>query len=105
MTRAKTFDLLIQQYQKLDPEDQADTSLGEYIAENFELLGVIRNGLITYRTDKLDLEADYKQQRENLEQRLRQLRARCPHLDVTYHPDPSGNNDSWRECNLCGAEV
>ena len=95
MTRAETFTALIQQYQSMDPEDQADISLGEYIAEHFDLLGTIRNGIITYRTDKLDLEADYKRQKEQLEDRLRSLQARCPHLDV---------DETTRTCKLCGVK-
>lgn len=30
----------------------------------------------------------------------KELRDMCPH-DWTYHPDPSGNNDSYYTCSLC----
>jgi len=33
------------------------------------------------------------------------IRSRCPHPDVTYYPDASGNNDSFEVCELCGAEA
>lgn len=95
MTRAETFNQLIRQYQQMHPEDQADISLGEYIAENFDLIGMIRNGVATVRTDRLDLEADYKKQRETLDQRLASLQARCPHIDVDM---------PTLTCNLCGAK-
>lgn len=33
------------------------------------------------------------------------LKAACTHAPefTKYHPDPSGNNDSWTECLVCGA--
>ena len=33
------------------------------------------------------------------------LRKECDHPDTHYHADPSGNRDSWSECNICGASV
>lgn len=30
---------------------------------------------------------------------------KCEHESVTFHPDPSGNNDSGYTCNQCGADV
>ena len=30
---------------------------------------------------------------------------KCPHKETEYHPDPSGNNDSFYECKECGQEV
>lgn len=42
---------------------------------------------------------------KDLRIRLGLIRKRCPHPTTTYHPDPSGNSDSYYECNLCGAEV
>ena len=32
------------------------------------------------------------------------LRSLCKHEQTTYHPDPSGNNDSCYTCNFCGLE-
>jgi len=29
----------------------------------------------------------------------------CPHTETTYHPDGSGNNDSWYECKACRRDV
>lgn len=37
---------------------------------------------------------------------ITEVRKNCPHPEeyVSYHPDPSGNNDSHYECSLCGRE-
>lgn len=29
------------------------------------------------------------------------LQKKCPHWTKTYHPDPSGNNDSFYTCDIC----
>jgi tRNA(Ser,Leu) C12 N-acetylase TAN1 len=29
----------------------------------------------------------------------------CCHYSTTYHPDASGNNDSFETCDVCGAEL
>lgn len=29
----------------------------------------------------------------------------CSHLATTHHSDPSGNNDSYDQCDICGAYV
>lgn len=31
--------------------------------------------------------------------------SKCLHLQKSYHPDPSGNNDSSYTCSCCGVEV
>ncbi len=32
------------------------------------------------------------------------VRRSCKHTKTTYHPDASGNNDSWYTCDVCGLE-
>ena len=51
------------------------------------------------------LDAEYKAKRDALKQTLREAQAVCKHEKTTYHPDPSGNNDSYTECDVCGKEV
>lgn len=36
--------------------------------------------------------------------RISHLRSLCKHEQTTYHPDPSGNNDSCYTCDSCGLE-
>lgn len=96
----KTFDLLILQYNRMHPEDQAEITLGDFIAENFDLMKNIRNGIAAVRTDRLDLEADYKKETESLNQRMRTLQARCPHVETEAD---LASRDSI--CKLCGAIV
>ncbi len=51
------------------------------------------------------LDAEYKAKRDALKQTLREAQAKCDHPKTTYHPDPSGNNDSYTECDVCGKEI
>ena len=53
-------------------------------------------------TDREKIEEKYKADLEELSHRLKKIRDECPHHEVTYHPDPSGNNDSSYDCDLCG---
>lgn len=34
----------------------------------------------------------------------RAIQTECSHKNTIYHPDPSGNNDSYHECTTCGKE-
>lgn len=37
-----------------------------------------------------------------LQEKVNDIVKACPHESTEYHPDPSGNNDSWSECLVCG---
>ena len=36
--------------------------------------------------------------------KIKEIRKKCGHWSETYHPDPSGNNDSCYSCDICGRE-
>ena len=38
------------------------------------------------------------------ERTIKAAQERCPHVEVEYIPDPSGNNDSYHRCLTCGKE-
>jgi hypothetical protein len=51
------------------------------------------------------LDKDYKIKKDLLKEKLREAQKKCDHPVTTYHPDPSGNNDSYTECDVCGKEI
>jgi len=51
------------------------------------------------------LDKEYKTKRDALKATLKEAQAKCDHPKTTYHPDPSGNNDSYTECDVCGKEI
>jgi len=65
----------------------------------------IRNEFAVIEKARARIERQYETTLKMLDEDLTVLRARCPHLETIYHPDASGNNDSWDECNLCGKEL
>lgn len=52
--------------------------------------------------ERREAKSEYETKINELDNRLREVQNRCPHFNYTYHPDPSGNNDSWESCNICG---
>jgi hypothetical protein len=42
--------------------------------------------------------------RKSLDKKTKNIQSECIH-DYKYHPDPSGNNDSWYICEGCGLEA
>lgn len=52
-----------------------------------------------------EIEVEHKRHQEKkreIESELKKVRELCQHWTQTYHTDPSGNNDSYSECNICG---
>ena len=41
---------------------------------------------------------------KSINKEIAALRKLCEHNDVSWHPDPSGNNDRYMSCNVCGEE-
>ncbi len=48
------------------------------------------------------LDEEYKAKRAAIKAKLRDAQQKCTHSKTTYYPDPSGNNDSYWQCDLCG---
>ena len=49
-------------------------------------------------------EVAYNLKRQDYFRALKNIRENCPHEDVEYYPDPSGNNDSSYMCKTCGLD-
>lgn len=47
---------------------------------------------------------DYQQTIKYLDDKISEIRKSCPHENVSFNPDPSGNNDSYMSCDVCGEE-
>lgn len=64
---------------------------------------------IANRIDKLEEEKQNLQKKllediREINKKIREIRKDCDHQDYTFYGDPSGNNDSFRQCNVCGVE-
>jgi hypothetical protein len=56
-----------------------------------------------YERSMNELDVNFRAKRDELRKILRKSQLECKHEHTTYYPDASGNNDSWDECNFCGA--
>lgn len=73
------------------------------IVEPEEILLV--QDLISFHEKSLYLlEELYDNNRRTINARIADIRKKCTHPKTTYHPDPSGNNDSCFTCDVCGLE-
>lgn len=54
---------------------------------------------------KYELTEKYEDEIKEIEREIKTVRTICAHGKTTYHPDPSGNNDSFESCDICGAEA
>ena len=48
---------------------------------------------------------DFEKDRNKLRDEIKDIQEVCQHNDAEYHPDPSGNRDSSRSCNVCGKDI
>lgn len=68
--------------------------------------------LVDLNNDRLELNKWKKTEEEEnkrhadaikeIQDAFKRLRARCSHLVRTFQCDPSGNNDSFHTCDICG---
>jgi len=74
------------------------TKMKEYVAD-------IRHEVQRISEERSLTEAEHKVVLKGLDEQLAAVRAKCPHIETSYFPDASGNNDSYYQCKWCGAEV
>ena len=77
----------------------------EFVTKMKSYVKDIRNELVVIKIARVRAHTQHENTLKMLDEDLDSVRARCPHLETIYHPDASGNNDSWDECNLCGMDV
>jgi len=88
---------------KLVDEFKGEQSeLGDYIANAIETDKTLHQELRSITRDEQDEEERHKKAVGEINARRVDLQKQCPHLETTYYPDASGNNDSEHICDLCG---
>lgn len=50
---------------------------------------------------KSDILSEREKELNEVEDSIQELQERCPHYEITYFPDASGNNDSSSRCDTC----
>lgn len=57
-----------------------------------------------YEQQLYDADKEFREKCKDINKKLSLLRKECSHENKTWNPDPSGNNDSYYSCDICGAE-
>lgn len=77
----------------------------EWIERNLSDILTITKDIRRFHEDIAKAQKQYEATKQQLQSQLKACQKDCPHFLTTYYPDASGNNDSWTECDICGAEV
>lgn len=78
--------------------------LAEYLSSELEEIRKVRVGRTDIERRLKELAEAYKIKCDLMKEQLAQLRLRCKHWDFSFHGDPSGGNDSFHRCEVCGKE-
>jgi hypothetical protein len=85
--------------------DATGVTFEQYIASVIGGTLDLQSELVNCNKAIIVLQEKYDRDKAALESRKNEIVKKCPHLQLTYHPDPSGNNDSWYSCDVCNAEA
>ena len=97
--KKETLQRLINEYSKTGKD-----GLAEHIAILLELDEVLKKDIKICNKHRSDEQLRHKQSIQELNSCMDKIQTRCPHYEYTYHEDPSGNNDDYYSCDLCGKE-
>lgn len=80
-------------------------SLATYLVEQLNIVQKIRADLTRCHADEEAVKAQYEAAKKAIRDRQAHTRKLCQHWKTTYHTGASGNNDSYTDCDICGAEI
>lgn len=83
-------------------DDLTADKVSEQLYNELKLVEDIKQGIKVANAALSDEEKRHTAKVNELNAKIKDWQVGCRHWDRTYHPDPSGNNDSYQECNACG---
>lgn len=72
------------------------------ISQALILVTTIQKTKSSYIWKKQDLQNELIINLQKIDKDILELQNRCPHYSTTYYGDPSGGNDSYTCCDICG---
>lgn len=93
----EVFERLIKEYQGED--------LAGYLTDSIRDINCIRNTLHSISCTRQRLLKEYEEALQELKKDELSIQKHCLHYSTTYFGDPAGGNDSWTQCDICGASV
>lgn len=85
--------------------EAASESIAKEIVDTLDEAMLTNKRVSEIRKAKDDLAETHKKILKEKDLELQAFQKMCKHPLTNYYPDPSGNNDSYTECDICGAEV
>lgn len=79
--------------------------LSKYIYDELRRIKSIRNSIDGYWDNIRKHQEESAKKIADEQICIKDLRKKCKHEVTKYHPDASGNNDSWTECLICGTTL
>ncbi len=79
--------------------------LAGYLFDVQEQVKRTRYAVSSAKEEKEKERHKYESNLRAIDNKISILREGCLHFQTTYYPDPSGNNDSHTECDICGKEL
>jgi hypothetical protein len=91
-------------YKHLIDEYKGDDLAG-HLAHQMQHIRETKASIASIKKEKqMEMERHEKAMKD-LDAKIKGVQGICRHLARTYYPDPSGNNDSYYECDHCGRSL
>lgn len=79
--------------------------LGQFLKEKIENTKKILNAIDNREQALASINKQYNEDVDKFRKDIKEIMKTCSHDFRIYHPDPSGNNDSYYSCDICGDNV
>ena len=93
-------DYILEKCKKQKPENEA-----EAIALCLKHYETCHRDRLAFDKQRKAAKEEYEKQLKRIDETEKIMQGACDHPARTFHADSSGNNDSWSECQICGAEI
>lgn len=79
--------------------------------DDADMIAIAADSYAAKEKEVRQIQIDMKRATDRYETEIKELRRKlesarkdcpCPSAAMVYHGDPSGNNDSYHECRICG---
>jgi hypothetical protein len=85
-------------------DEYKGNDIADHLHTQLKLVEEIQSGIRVVNKTLQDVQNNYEKTVKDLKTNIKNYQNKCKHWTRTYNPDPSGNNDSFYECNICGKE-
>lgn len=77
-------------------------SIAEHLYNELKLITEIKHLANNLKTALYNEHKEHEIKVNEIKAKISSVQDRCKHWSRVYHPDPSGNSDSYYECVECG---